>query len=228
MRSSASRPATAEPAGQHPRRRRGAGLEFVLGELGAHLAAAGTVLVPCLSRLDRIELGLDDGAAVEQLLGLLDLGGRAARPRHRADVVVELRLAGPGRIYVAVAEFLTVRDQLANTPRNGTTITTASTRPCPNSRCRACERHRRGPLAALEHLEHERTTVAPNKFYARRPADPRELQQRLRERRLHRTVAIPHDDQLAAMVETGTYEHDALARTTRMASSGPGSRSHNA
>ena len=60
------------------------------------------------------------------------------------------------------------------------------------------------------------------------PRTLRELQQRLRERRLHRTVAIPHDDQLAAMVDTGTYEHDALARTTRTASSGPGSRSQNA
>jgi MinD-like ATPase involved in chromosome partitioning or flagellar assembly len=72
-------------------------------------------------------------------------------------------------------------------------------------------------LAALEHLEHERTTVAANKFYARGPADLRELERRLRERRLHRSIAIPHDDQLAAMLDTGTYELDALTRTTRMA-----------
>jgi MinD-like ATPase involved in chromosome partitioning or flagellar assembly len=72
-------------------------------------------------------------------------------------------------------------------------------------------------LAALEHLEHERTTVAANKFYARGLADVHELERRLRERRLHRSIAIPHDDQLAAMLDTGTYELDALARTTRMA-----------
>jgi MinD-like ATPase involved in chromosome partitioning or flagellar assembly len=72
-------------------------------------------------------------------------------------------------------------------------------------------------LAALEHLEHERTTVACNKFYARRPADLAELERRLRERRLHRSVAIPHDDQLATMLDSGTYELDALERTTRMA-----------
>ena len=72
-------------------------------------------------------------------------------------------------------------------------------------------------LASLEHLEHERTTVAANKFHARGVADLRELERRLRERRLHRSIAIPHDDQLAAMLDTGTYELDALARTTRVA-----------
>jgi MinD-like ATPase involved in chromosome partitioning or flagellar assembly len=72
-------------------------------------------------------------------------------------------------------------------------------------------------LAALEHLEHERTTVACNKFHARGPGDVRELERRLRERRLHRSVAIPYDDQLAAMLDTATYELDALERTSRMA-----------
>ena len=72
-------------------------------------------------------------------------------------------------------------------------------------------------LAALEHLEHERTTVACNKFYARGPGDLRELERRLRERRLHRSVAIPYDDQLAAMLDSGTYQLDALERMTRMA-----------
>ncbi len=72
-------------------------------------------------------------------------------------------------------------------------------------------------LAALEHLEHERTTVAANKFHARGPADLRQLERTLRERRLHRSVAIPHDDQLAAMLDTGTYELDALGRDTRVA-----------
>jgi MinD-like ATPase involved in chromosome partitioning or flagellar assembly len=71
-------------------------------------------------------------------------------------------------------------------------------------------------LAALEHLEHERTTVACNKFHARGAADLRELERRLRERRLHRSVAIPHDDQLAAMLDSGTYQLDALERTSRM------------
>jgi MinD-like ATPase involved in chromosome partitioning or flagellar assembly len=72
-------------------------------------------------------------------------------------------------------------------------------------------------LAALEHLEHERTTVAANKFHSRGPADLSELERRLRERRLHRSVAIPYDQQLAAMLDTGTYELGALERTTRLA-----------
>jgi MinD-like ATPase involved in chromosome partitioning or flagellar assembly len=72
-------------------------------------------------------------------------------------------------------------------------------------------------LAALDHLQHERTTVAANKFHARGAADLDELERRLRERRLHRSIAIPHDDQLAAMLDSGTYELDALGRTTRLA-----------
>lgn len=71
-------------------------------------------------------------------------------------------------------------------------------------------------LDALEHLEHERTTVAANKFHGRGPADLRELERRLRERRLHRSVAIPFDGQFATMLDSGTYELDALARPTRM------------
>ena len=35
--------------------------------------------------------------------------------------------------------------------------------------------------------------------------------------RLHRSVAIPYDDQLAAMLDTATYQLDALERTSRMA-----------
>jgi MinD-like ATPase involved in chromosome partitioning or flagellar assembly len=72
-------------------------------------------------------------------------------------------------------------------------------------------------LAALEHLEHERTTVVANKFHSRGPADLSELERRLRERRLHRSVAIPYDERLAAMLDTGTYELGALERTTRLA-----------
>jgi MinD-like ATPase involved in chromosome partitioning or flagellar assembly len=72
-------------------------------------------------------------------------------------------------------------------------------------------------LSALQHLEHERTTVACNMFYARRRGDLAELERRLRGRGLHRSVAIPHDDQLAAMLDSATYQLDALERTSRMA-----------
>jgi hypothetical protein len=72
-------------------------------------------------------------------------------------------------------------------------------------------------LTALQHLRHERTIVAANKFYARGAADLRKLERRLLERRLHRSVAIPYDDQLAAMLDTATYQLDALERTSRIA-----------
>jgi MinD-like ATPase involved in chromosome partitioning or flagellar assembly len=72
-------------------------------------------------------------------------------------------------------------------------------------------------LEALAYLEHERTTVAANKLYARGQADLRELERRLHERRLHRSVAIPHDEQLAATLDAGTYQLEALERTTRLA-----------
>lgn len=71
-------------------------------------------------------------------------------------------------------------------------------------------------LEALEHLEHERTTVACNKFHSRGPTELAELERRLRERRLHRSVAIPQDDQLATMLDTATYQLDALGRATRL------------
>jgi MinD-like ATPase involved in chromosome partitioning or flagellar assembly len=70
---------------------------------------------------------------------------------------------------------------------------------------------------ALMHLEQERTTVACNRFYARGAADLRELERRLRERGLQRSVAIPHDDRLAAMLDSGTYQLEGLERTSRLA-----------
>ena len=72
-------------------------------------------------------------------------------------------------------------------------------------------------LSALQQLDHKRTIVATNKFYAHRTAHLRELERRLRERRSPRSVAIPYDDQLAAMLDTGTYQLGALERTSRIA-----------
>jgi MinD-like ATPase involved in chromosome partitioning or flagellar assembly len=72
-------------------------------------------------------------------------------------------------------------------------------------------------FTALRHLQQERTIVVANKFHARRAADLRELERRLRERRMPRPIAIPYDDQLAAMLDTATYHLDALERTRRIA-----------
>ena len=43
------------------------------------------------------------------------------------------------------------------------------------------------------------------------------IEDRFRAERLHRAVTIPHDDQFAAMLDSGTYALDALRRETRLA-----------
>jgi hypothetical protein len=53
--------------------------------------------------------------------------------------------------------------------------------------------------------------------YASNAADVHELERRLHERRLDRSVAIPYDDQLATMLDTATYKLEELRRMTRMA-----------
>src|SRR3954447_19032785 len=63
-------------------------------------------------RLERVELRLVDGAAVEQLLGLVDLGGRTAVAGHRADVVVHLRLLPAHGLGLALGHPLVLDDQV--------------------------------------------------------------------------------------------------------------------
>lgn len=71
-------------------------------------------------------------------------------------------------------------------------------------------------IEALSHLEHERTTVALNKSLLR-AADMPAIEERFRAEHLHRSVTIPHDEQLATALDTGTYTLDALRRPTRVA-----------
>lgn len=71
-------------------------------------------------------------------------------------------------------------------------------------------------LEALAHLQHGRTTVALNKSYLR-SGDLRAIEDRFRAEHLHRAVTVPYDEQLATMVDTGTYTLDALERPTRLA-----------
>jgi MinD-like ATPase involved in chromosome partitioning or flagellar assembly len=70
-------------------------------------------------------------------------------------------------------------------------------------------------LEALSHLRHDRTTVALNK--AADGSAVRAIEDRFRAERLHRAVTVPHDDQLATMLDTGTYSLDALPHPTRQA-----------
>src|SRR4051794_6048129 len=71
-------------------------------------------------------------------------------------------------------------------------------------------------LDALSHLQHDRTTVALNKSLLR-AADVQVIEQRFRDEHLHRSITIPHDEQLATMLDTGAYTLDALKRPTRLA-----------
>ena len=69
-------------------------------------------------------------------------------------------------------------------------------------------------LEALSHLQHDHTTVAINKSHLRSAAVD-VIEDRFRAEHLHRAVTIPHDDQLATMLDSGTYALDALKRPTR-------------
>jgi MinD-like ATPase involved in chromosome partitioning or flagellar assembly len=64
-------------------------------------------------------------------------------------------------------------------------------------------------LEARSHLRHDRTIVAVNRY--------RTTETQAIEEHLHHTVTIPHDDQLATMLDTGTYALEALGRPTRTA-----------
>ena len=71
-------------------------------------------------------------------------------------------------------------------------------------------------LEALSHLRHDHTTVAINKSHLRSAAVEL-IEDRFRAEHLHRAVTIPHDDQLATMLDSGTYTLEALGRPTRLA-----------
>jgi MinD-like ATPase involved in chromosome partitioning or flagellar assembly len=71
-------------------------------------------------------------------------------------------------------------------------------------------------LDALAHVKHERTTVALNKSLLK-AGDLPVVEQRFRDEHLHRCVSVPHDEDLAAMLDCGRYTLDALTRRSRMA-----------
>src|ERR1044071_1926481 len=62
--------------------------------------------------LEALELRLVDGSALEQLLGALDLAGRATVCGDRADVLIEVRLRHLNVADAALGHALAVRDQV--------------------------------------------------------------------------------------------------------------------
>ena len=71
-------------------------------------------------------------------------------------------------------------------------------------------------LDALAYVRHDQTTVAINKSILDSAA-VHVIEDRFRAEQLHRAVTIPHDDQLAAMLDSGTYALEALGSSTRVA-----------
>jgi MinD-like ATPase involved in chromosome partitioning or flagellar assembly len=71
-------------------------------------------------------------------------------------------------------------------------------------------------LDAADQLDGERTVVAVNKVRSRAGAELRPFEERLRRRGLHRSVAIPYDERLAFMLDSGAYSLEALGRRTRL------------
>jgi MinD-like ATPase involved in chromosome partitioning or flagellar assembly len=68
-------------------------------------------------------------------------------------------------------------------------------------------------LEALRHVRHDHATVAINKAFGH----PAAVEDRFRAEHLHRAVTIPYDDELATMLDCGTYSLEALRRDTRLA-----------
>lgn len=71
-------------------------------------------------------------------------------------------------------------------------------------------------LEALSHLRHDRTTVVLNKSLLK-SSDTSAVEERFRAQRLHRSILVPYDEQLATMLDSGSYTLDALGRQTRIA-----------
>jgi MinD-like ATPase involved in chromosome partitioning or flagellar assembly len=71
--------------------------------------------------------------------------------------------------------------------------------------------------SAVEHLPHERATLAVNMVDAAPHLRPRVVEDLFRERRVHRCVSIPYDDRLRGMLDAGCYSVGALDRGTRVA-----------
>lgn len=70
-------------------------------------------------------------------------------------------------------------------------------------------------LGALRHLPLERATLVLNRLGAS-PGDRRAIEASFARQRLSRRTAIPYDEQLATMLDSGTYALERLSRRVRM------------
>ena len=84
-------------------------------------------------------------------------------------------------------------------------------------------------LEALSHLAARPHHGGAEQVTAARRGRARSIEQRFRAQHLHRSVTIPYDEQLATMLDCGTYTLDALERgprASRSSSSGSPSQSN--
>ena len=71
-------------------------------------------------------------------------------------------------------------------------------------------------LGALRHLRHEHATLVFNQARKGGAGELKAVEERFREQRLHRRVALPYDERLRTMLDSGTYTLEALDRATRI------------
>jgi len=71
-------------------------------------------------------------------------------------------------------------------------------------------------LGALRHLRHDHATLVLNQARKRSAGELRAVEDRFREHRLHRRLALPYDERLRTMLDSGTYALEALDRSTRV------------
>jgi MinD-like ATPase involved in chromosome partitioning or flagellar assembly len=70
-------------------------------------------------------------------------------------------------------------------------------------------------FAALRYLAHERATLLLNQARSHDTLEVRRIEAYFRQQRLRRSVTLPYDERLRAMLDTGTYVLEALPRPTR-------------
>jgi hypothetical protein len=71
-------------------------------------------------------------------------------------------------------------------------------------------------LLALRHLRLERATLVLNQATKNSTGDSEAISEQFRKQRLSQRVAIPYDQRLRTMLDSGTYSLAGLGRATRV------------
>jgi MinD-like ATPase involved in chromosome partitioning or flagellar assembly len=71
-------------------------------------------------------------------------------------------------------------------------------------------------LGALRHLKNDQATLVLNQAPAKNSGNREVIEANFRRQALSTRVAIPYDERLRTMLDSGTYDLDALSRATRV------------